>query len=75
MILHQENGEIGLLAFTGNFDRVERIDIFPIFSQNQQRARIKRVAVDYVQPFEITSDDILGNPKGELLEKCKQSGL
>ena len=64
--------ENGLLAFTGNFDRVERIDIFPIFSQNQQRARIKRVAVDYVQPFEITSDDILGNPKGELLEKCSK---
>lgn len=64
--------ENGLLAFTGNFDRVERIDIIPISNPNQQRARIKRVSIDYVQPFEITSDDIVGNPKGELLEKCSK---
>lgn len=64
--------ENGLLAFTGNFDRVERIDIVPISNPNQQRARIKRVSVDYVQPFEIVPDDIIGNPKGELLEKCSK---
>lgn len=64
-----ENGE---LCISENFDRIVRLSIFCTTNPKHQRGRILRAKVDYTMNFELTSDDIIGNPKGELLEKCSK---
>ena len=62
--------ENGKLYFKENFDRVVRLFIYCVKNPKNQRGRIKRVKVHYPMNFELTSEDTIGNPKGELLEKC-----
>lgn len=64
--------ENGKLYFKENFDRIVRLSIYCVKNPKKQRGRIKRVKVHYPMCFELTSEDIIGNPKGELLEKCSK---
>ena len=64
--------ENGKLYFKENFDRIVRLFIYCIKNSKNQRGRIKRVKVHYPMCFELISDDTVGNPKGELLEKCSK---
>jgi hypothetical protein len=54
-----------------NFDRIVWLDIYVVGSDKQQRARIQRVAFSWENGYEITSEDILGNPKGTKLPACR----
>ena len=62
----------GKLCFSENFDRIVRLYIFCTSNPKHQRGRILRAKIDYIMNFELTPEDVIGNPKGELLEKCSK---
>jgi len=54
-----------------NFDRIVRLLLTIPGSAKAQRPRIQRVAFNWENGYEITSDDIFGNPKGTKLTNCR----
>lgn len=65
----------GKIYFNENFDRIVRLQIVLVRNPKSQRGRIKRVEVKYPMYFELLPDDVIGNPKGELLERCSNLTL
>ena len=54
-----------------NFDRVVWLDIYVVGSDKMQRARLQRAAFSWENGYEITAEDIFGNPKGTKLPSCR----
>lgn len=54
-----------------NYDRIVRLLLAIPGSAKAQRPRIQRVAFNWENGYEITSDDIFGNPKGTKLTNCR----
>lgn len=59
------------MAVIDNFDRIGRIVLTLPGCAKAQNPRIKRVAFNWENGYEITSEDILGNPKGRKLPNCR----
>ena len=54
-----------------NFDRIVRMLLTIQGNAKVQRPRIQRVAFNWENGYEITADDIFGNPKGTKLTNCR----
>jgi len=54
-----------------NFDRIVRLLLTIPGNAKVQRPRIQRVAFNWENGYEITADDIFGNPKGTKLTNCR----
>lgn len=65
----------GRLIFNENFDRIVRLYIYCVKNPKKQRGRILQVKVNYPMCFALQPDDVIGNPKGELLDRCSSVTL
>lgn len=54
-----------------NFDRIVRLLLTITGCAKEQRPRIQRVAFNWENGYEITAEDIFGNPKGTKLTNCR----
>ncbi len=59
------------MVIIDNFDRVVWLYIYVVGSDKMQRARIQRAAFSWENGYEITAEDIFGNPKGTKLPSCR----
>lgn len=58
-------------VFVDNFDRIVRLLLTIPDSEKAQRPRIRRAAFSWENGYEITAEDIFGNPQGTKLTNCK----
>lgn len=54
-----------------HFDRVAHLYVFIVGSDKRQRARLQRALFSWENGYEITENDIFGNPKGKKLPECR----